>query len=150
MPVPRIASADDTGAICELLQSADLPTADLETAHVRFVVLKDGHGLLGVIGMEVRGDAGLVRSFTVRPSHRGRGLGTALLNSLEQDARDQSIGELYLLTQTAEMFFGAAGYALVERDSAPGSIRESAEFRSICPASAVCMHKSLPTPCVAA
>jgi amino-acid N-acetyltransferase len=48
-----------------------------------------------------------------------------------------------LLTETAEGFFRAIGYEIIDRSHVPEKINQSAEFRLLCPASAVCMRKSL-------
>ena len=50
-----------------------------------------------------------------------------------------------LLTETAEKFFRAIGYEVIDRRHVPEEIKQSAEFRSLCPASAVCMTKLLPS-----
>jgi amino-acid N-acetyltransferase len=47
------------------------------------------------------------------------------------------------LTETAENFFRGLGYEAIDRRYVPEEIQQSAEFRSLCPASAVCMTKSL-------
>jgi N-acetylglutamate synthase-like GNAT family acetyltransferase len=48
-----------------------------------------------------------------------------------------------LLTETAETFFRRLGYTVIERDQAPSAVASSAEFRTLCPATAVCMTKRL-------
>jgi amino-acid N-acetyltransferase len=50
---------------------------------------------------------------------------------------------LVLLTQTAEPFFARLGYSVVDRVYVPDEVKASAEFRSLCPAAATCMTKSL-------
>ena len=46
-----------------------------------------------------------------------------------------------LLTQTARDFFAHLGYRVIERTEAPEEVQGSEEFRSLCPASAICMVK---------
>ncbi len=53
------------------------------------------------------------------------------------------VRSLFLLTTTAEEFFGQRGYARVARESAPETIRSTREFADICPASSVLMVKHL-------
>jgi amino-acid N-acetyltransferase len=48
-----------------------------------------------------------------------------------------------LLTQTAEVFFANRGYRRIGRADAPQAVQASAEFRSLCPASAVAMSRVL-------
>jgi amino-acid N-acetyltransferase len=77
------------------------------------------------------------------PDHRNRGLGLRLVRRLELEAEASGLKCLVLLTQTAESFFARLGYSLIDRAAAPDSVKASAEFRSLCPASAVCMTKPL-------
>ena len=51
------------------------------------------------------------------------------------------IRTLYLLTLTAEVYFSAKSFETVERSVVPHGIRDTAEFRDLCPESAVCMRK---------
>jgi amino-acid N-acetyltransferase len=62
---------------------------------------------------------------------------------VESEARAHHIERLVLLTETAQPLFQKLGYSVIERSSVPESLRQSDEFRSLCPASAVCMAKTL-------
>lgn len=138
------AAAADLAAIRTLLVEARLPVDDLgDLPDLRFRVVRDGERLAGTIGLERYGDVGLLRSLVVAPDRRRSGAGTALVRALERDARSAGIVELVLLTQTAESFFRRLGYAAIERADAPDAVKASAEFRHLCPASAVCMVKRL-------
>lgn len=143
LPV-RAATAADAAAITGLLLGAGLPVADFERAPgLRFWVAEDGDAIAGAIGLERYGTAGLLRSLVVAPPHRQRGQGAALVATLEREARTDGVERLVLLTETAEAWFAQLGYALIERAHVPDEIRQSAEFSSLCPASAVCMTKPL-------
>ncbi|HEY5850451.1 MAG TPA: arsenic resistance N-acetyltransferase ArsN2 [Lysobacter sp.] len=126
-----------------LLTSASLPVEDLDEASVHFIVAGDGDEPLGAIGLETFGNVGLLRSMVVRPEARGSGIGGRLVEALEGHARGIGMDQLVLLTQTAETFFANLGYAVIAREAAPSAVQRSAEFRSICPASAICMTKQL-------
>ena len=139
---PRAARDDDRGAILDLLRQAALPTDDLEAGTpVDFWVVADGVRPVGAIGLERHGMDGLLRSLVVDPAHRGHGLGVALVDALERAARSSGIRRLVLLTRTAEPFFERRGYAVTPRSSIDADVADSAEFRSLCPASATCMTK---------
>lgn len=141
---PQPARRDDLAAIRELLTRSELPSADLGERQLdHFLVARDGAGLAGVIGLEPYGADGLLRSAAVRPALRGQGLGAVLARSLEAHARAAGIEVLYLLTLTAERFFHKLGYAPIAREQAPAALRQSGEFRTLCPASAVCMTRRL-------
>ena len=134
----------DLAAALTLLQGAGLPTEDLTSAPgLHLWVLCAEKSLVGVIGLE-RFDAGaLLRSLAVEPAHQRRGLGRQLVARLEHDARADGVQQLVLLTETAEAFFRRLGYEAIDRRYVSEDLKQSAEFRALCPASAVCMTKSL-------
>ncbi|HEX5870527.1 MAG TPA: arsenic resistance N-acetyltransferase ArsN2 [Longimicrobium sp.] len=141
---PDSARPSDFSAVVRLLADAGLPHEDLTPEHLRhFLVLREGGGIAGVVGMEVAEDAGLLRSLAVPEARRGGGLASRLVNALEAHARDAGIRTLYLLTTTAEGFFARRGYAPADRAAVPDAIAATPEFRGICPASAACMAKAL-------
>ena len=138
------ARPSDLGAVARLLDAAALPHADLTPAHLaHFLVARDGDAVVGVVGMEPRGDAALLRSLAVAADRRGGGWATRLVDALEARAREAGVHTLYLLTTTAEGFFARRGYTAADRASVPEAIRSTEEFRGICPASAACMSRPL-------
>lgn len=140
----RPTTAADSAALRSLLEQSALATADLTTApDLRFWVLIDGDQIVGAVGLERYGAAGLLRSLVVSPDSQRRGLGQRLVATLEREATAAGVKTLVLLTQTAERFFTRLGYIVSDRRDVPDAIRQSAEFRSLCPAAAVCMMKAL-------
>lgn len=53
---------------------------------------------------------GFLREFWVKPEHRGRGHGTALLALAEDHFRERGVTQMILTTDTAEEFYLARGY----------------------------------------
>lgn len=143
MTLLRAATDHDLPGIVVLLQQDALPTEDLADAEVFFLVEEHEAAITGVIGLQRFGPAGLLRSLAVVPARRGQGTGRRLVAQLEDHARSQGVTELVLLTQTAQTFFEGNGYTLIRRDAAPSAMQQAAEFRTLCPASAVCMAKLL-------
>jgi amino-acid N-acetyltransferase len=144
MPPIDPARRADFEAIVRLLEDARLPHADLTLAHLEhFLVLREGDAIVGVVGMEVRGAAGLLRSLAVEKARRGGGAASALVDALEARACHAGIRTLYLLTTTAEGFFARRGYAPAARAAVPDAIRQTPEFRGICPDSAACLSRQL-------
>jgi len=139
----RPAQTGERAQIRALLAAANLPTGDFDTAAIEFIVAIEDERVIGAIGLEPYADAGLLRSLAVHGDCRGNGVGAALVQALETQARERGLRQLLLLTETAQAFFGRRGYAVVERRLAPPALRDSAEFRALCPASAACMHKDL-------
>jgi amino-acid N-acetyltransferase len=140
----REATANDHAQITALLAQARLPTDGLAPADLQhFVVALDAGHVIGAAGLEQYGPHGLLRSLVVSPDWRGHGLGAALVDAIENRARAQGLRSLNLLTQTAAPFFGARGYAAIERQRAPAAVQQSTEFTTLCPVSSICMYKTL-------
>jgi amino-acid N-acetyltransferase len=149
-PVLRPARAGDRAAVERLLTDAQLPTAGvaelLATRAGDFVVADDPERpgeLVAVAGLEVCCDNALLRSVAVRPEWRTRGLGRELVRRVVCEADARGLRALYLLTTTAEHYFPRFGFTAVERSSVPAEVRETLEFRSACPASAIAMARPL-------
>jgi len=134
--------AKDPG-LRDALDVAGLPTADLETAEVRFFAAADADGPIGWGGLEGEGSDRLLRSLVVAEGERGRGRGRALLAALETEAARTGARRLWLLTTSAADFFAAAGWRRVDRLAAPAVIAATSQFATLCPASAVCLTRDL-------
>ena len=151
MPVVRLRPVrpDDRAYVERLLESSGLPTADLDAARPSLFVCvgesarRESERRIGVAGLEVNGNAGLLRSVAVEQSARGRGCGNSICEKLLGRARNRDLDAVYLLTTTAAGFFADLGFETVERENVPEAIRSTAEFSDICPTSATCMKKTL-------
>ncbi len=77
------------------------------------------------------------------PVHQGRGIGIALTDAALNLAQARGVGDVFLLTTTAERFFPRFGFERITREEVPPSVRASIEFASACPESAVVMRKRL-------
>jgi amino-acid N-acetyltransferase len=138
-------SAYDKEKVLDLLNGADLPIEDLTNEKLKnFMVARDKDNcVIGVIGVEMYQESGLLRSLAVHPAHRGKGVGCRLTSKIESFAQHNGIKTLYLLTMTAADFFSKIGYEVTKRDRVPESIAKTEEFKNICPISAVCLFKIL-------
>ena len=137
------ASADDLPGIEALLTGSHLPTTDVAQHLGGFILARIEGRLVGTVALERYGRAALLRSVCVAPSYRSCRVGRALLDAAESDAASHGIRELYLLTTTAADYFAQHGFEAIARDQAPPAIQQTAEFRSLCPSSAVSMKKAL-------
>jgi amino-acid N-acetyltransferase len=143
----RAGGPADLPAVVHLLRLAGLPTEDIAGATALDLWVLEAEGsLIGLISLERYEKCALLRSLVVAPGHQRRGLGRQLVEKLQHDARVSGVDQLVLLTETAEKFFAGLMFTVVDRNSVPDAVTRSAEFRSLCPASAVCMTKSLSTP----
>lgn len=93
-PLPR-----DEQLIRQLLILCELPQGDITPGHLRhFLVLKEEGQVIGVVGVEVLGRLGLLRSLAVDPRYRRRGFASHLAERAEECAASLKIEALYLLT----------------------------------------------------
>jgi amino-acid N-acetyltransferase len=140
----HIAAAPSEPAVRALLTACDLPTDDLTPAHIAgFLRCGSAVDPGGVIGLEVHGTDGLLRSLAVRDGVRGQGCGHALVAALEVEAARRGVTRLYLLTTSAADFFRALGYHDVDRANVPETIRATRQFAGLCPGSAQVLMKPL-------
>lgn len=139
VPVGR----EDFQLVRSVLQNNKLVYSDLDPGLPHFFKSVSNGELLGLIGLEIYGDYGLLRSLWVAPDYRNQGLATSLVLKLEEYAAGLNLNDLYLLTETAESFFSHKGYQVKERDTIPDILKTSAEFSSLCPSTARLMMKGL-------
>jgi amino-acid N-acetyltransferase len=135
----------DKKKVLDLLKKAELPTDDLTNGKMKNFMIargKDG-SIIGVVGVEMYQESGLLRSLVVHPAYRGTGLGSLLTRKIESFALHNGVKTLYLLTMTSADFFQRIGYEVTQRDNVPESIRKTEEFNNVCPVSAVCLFKVL-------
>lgn len=136
-------SAADFRVLREALAGAGLPHEDLDPSEHLFLMAREGDRLLGTIALEGRGETALLRSLWVDPGRRGEGIAARLCGELRALARRRGVLDLYLLTTDARGYFERQGFRVVDRERAPENVKGSAQFRSLCPATAVCMVRSL-------
>ena len=140
----RAARPEDLTAVERLLTHDALPLEGV-SEHIThgFVVAIDNDRIVGVAGIEVYEDAGLLRSVAVEQSLRGKGLGAALVSDRLAWARAQGLREIYLLTTTAKDFFDRLGFEVTDRANAPAAMQKAPEFAYLCASTATTMKLSL-------
>lgn len=138
----RRATADDTTVVRALVAGAGLPLSGLESAWATFVAIDD-EDVVGAAALERHGPPHepvfLLRSVVVAPTHRGTGVGGALVIealSAADAAVEAAIATVGLLTETADGYFDRFGFQQVERAALPAPLEASAEFARVCPATA--------------
>jgi 2-keto-4-pentenoate hydratase len=121
-----------------------LPTAGVAEHAGTALVARDGERVVGSAILEEYGTSALLRSVAVAPSWRRAGLGRRLTLAAVDLARAAGVETAYLLTETAERFFGTLGFYALPRAAVPEAVRTSVQFTSSCPATA-CAMRSLTT-----
>lgn len=137
----RTATTGDLGPVIRLLETADLPREGLDDQWgAGFAVAVEDGDVVGAAGIERYGRYGLLRSVVTDPRRRGCGIGEALVRNRLAWAGTEGLEGVFLLTTTAARYFPRLGFARVDREALPLEIRESKEFASLCPDSAVAMR----------
>jgi amino-acid N-acetyltransferase len=133
----------DLPGVRALLDRLHLPLAGVEEHLPTMLVAREGQRIVATAALEMYADGALLRSVAVEPRHQGTGLGHQLTDAALQLAATQGAHTVFLLTTTAERFFPKFGFEQIDRQQVPASVRESVEFQSACPASAIVMRKHL-------
>ena len=130
---------DLRGAL-ELLGRSELTEQDVAAGWGHYFVVREDDGrVVGVAGLEIHGEDGLLRSVAVDPDYRGQGLAASLVEAALERAKRVNLRAVYLLTTGARDYFARRGFADCPRETAPPGIRESWEFRTGCPSTAAFM-----------
>ena len=97
---------------------------------------------VGFGGIEICGDAALLRSIVTMPPIRAHGIGSAIVRALEAEAALHACRDCYLLTVSEDGFFEKLGYVRCEPEAVPAPIRDTVLFATR-PASVIAMVKRL-------
>jgi amino-acid N-acetyltransferase len=137
--VIRLAEPGDLPAVLGLLGEAKLPTEGVAEHFHSFFVVDDSGRIVASVGLEIHGDAALLRSLAVAPDVRGTGLGAAVLRRALHEAGGRA-GGVYALTTAAEPYLFRFGFERVPRSALPPELLESRELQGACPSSATVMR----------
>ena len=130
----------DLQQVQDLLKSNKLPYQDIQLDGNILISYHDGDGkMIGSGGLEFYNSYALLRSVAVDEKQRGKSFGKYIVSDLLDRARGNAMKSVFLLTETAHDFFLQRGFVDTSRESVPGEIKESSEFKSVCPVSAACM-----------
>jgi amino-acid N-acetyltransferase len=125
-----------------LLQQQQLPVADIDEDKILYLLQHEGR-MIGTAGLEIFEECALLRSVSVCKEEQGKGYGKFINDKVEKYAKEAGINCLYLLTTTAKDFFDKLGYSVISREEAPVSVKQTAEFSSLCPSSAALMKNKI-------
>lgn len=133
----------DLPVVVALLERHGLPVDGVSGMGDALLVARLNGEIVGAAGLERYADGALLRSVVVDEGVQGQGLGRRLTEAAVARARADRMPAVFLLTTTADGFFPRVGFERITRDDVPESVRQSVEFQSACPASAVVMRKQL-------
>ena len=129
--------------IFALLEECSLPKENLATHLSTAIVALNRLEIAGCSALELYQESALLRSVAVKPSYRNRGLGRQLTEAALNLAIQHNVSDVYLLTETASMFFSRFGFESIPRTKVPMNVQQSIEFTTLCPDTATVMRKML-------
>jgi N-acetylglutamate synthase-like GNAT family acetyltransferase len=103
----------DIPRFVEMIAAENLPPLFIAEFLDGFVAAEREGAIIACGGVEMYEDCAVIRSVVVDPSGRGRGLGAALAERLEADARAAAATDMYLFTADALEFWKHRGYVEV-------------------------------------
>ncbi len=125
------------------LARAGLPADDIETEGPLFWRFEREDVPVGFAGIEVHGTDAVLRSLITLPPLRERGIGGAMIEKMDVEARARGASTIYLLTRDLVAFFARLGYVPCERDRLPPAIAAAGPFAQPSLADATAMVKQL-------
>ncbi len=125
----RSARITDVEAISQLIgeyASEDLmlqrPKALLYERIREFVVVEEEGAIVAIGALSIIWqDLAEIRSLAVKSSHRGKGMGKAIVEKLVEDAKELGIEKVFALTYQVD-FFSKLDFELVDKDSMPQKV----------------------------
>ena len=137
------ARKDDLLGIFALLGRCELPKEDLEPHLSTTLVARKDNRVVGCSVLELYQECALLAYVAVEASFRGRRIGQRLTKGALDLARHHQARTVYLLTETATMFFHKFGFKSIQLSDVPQNVQQSDEFTTLCPDTATVMMASL-------
>jgi amino-acid N-acetyltransferase len=103
----------DLEVVRQMLACGGLTTDGIEWPAACYLLAFFGDDAVGVIGVEPKVDAALIRSLYVEESMRRRGIGTALVAAARKAAHTRGARHLYCFSAAAGQLFERQGFATV-------------------------------------
>jgi N-acetylglutamate synthase-like GNAT family acetyltransferase len=143
-PTVRPATPADVADVERLLGRADLDARGAEARLPLTVVADDGGRVVGSASLESFGRIAHLRSVVVDPASRGHSVGTVLVANAVALAAEAGHTDVYAVTETAEPFFTALGFARIGTvEALPEMVARTPMVREVCSTSAAALHLSL-------
>lgn len=127
----RPARAGDVPEIEALLKAEWLPPYGLDEYLDTFLVLEDAGRVVGCSGLELYGEAALLRSVVVLPECRGNDEGRRLVEASLEEARRRGVRRVYLFTMNAAPFFRRMGFEELSMDAFEEAVRASRQYEAV-------------------
>lgn len=126
----RAGRPDEIEEISKLITSEGMPALEVDRWIDSFWVLDDGTKLVGCAGVEIYGEAAILRSVMVAPELRGTGEGVRMIKRALDYMRENGAKRCYLFTMTAEAWFPRFGFSVCSLDDFEPAARESWQYKA--------------------
>ncbi len=130
-PTLRLARLEDIPTIEALLAAEWLPPMMIAEFLPTFWVVEDGAKVVGGAGLEVYGEAAVLRSLVVDPALRRQRLGERLTETALREAKRQAVRRVYLFTMSAAPFFARFGFKPCAMEDFEPPVRSSWQYRGL-------------------
>lgn len=138
----RRATFKDLPQVIGVLAKVGLPVEGV-TEHIKHFFIAESYGdLIGVSGIQVLSNEGLLRSTAVVSGFRNKGVGKKLINASMAHAKELGLKDLYLLTTSKKNYFAKLGFAEVTQETVPHTVQNTLEYKEFC-IGAYCMRISI-------
>ena len=104
-----------------LLARCDLPLDGVSNTEL-WCAKGSGDRVVAVAGLETFGEQALLRSVAVEEEKRGAGIGGILVEHVLKEAESKGAKEVYLITETAPLFFRRFGFRRFARSRVRGPV----------------------------
>ncbi|HSP54917.1 MAG TPA: GNAT family N-acetyltransferase [Dehalococcoidia bacterium] len=124
----RGARGKDLAAIDALIVAEHLPAFRTAEFLDTFWVLESQGRLLGCVGLEVFGEAALLRSVITSSELRGQGYGDVLVKKAFDEAESRGVKRLYLFTLDKALFFARFGFERCTMEDFEPAARQCSQY----------------------
>ena len=121
IPIPLPLAVWERDGLAAALAKAGLPTEDIQASGPLFWRFENDDVPVGFGGLEIFEDQALLRSVVTLPPVRNRGIGRAIVVSLEAEASIRGCGAAWLVTEKAAGFFRPSGLPRLRAFGSPKS-----------------------------
>jgi UDP-N-acetylmuramate: L-alanyl-gamma-D-glutamyl-meso-diaminopimelate ligase len=90
------AQTEDVEDLGRLLERTGLDVPDLHRNITDYIVLRDHGAMVGCIGLELLGEAGLLKDIAILPERRGEGLSWLLTDTAVREAARRGVARLFM------------------------------------------------------
>lgn len=125
----RAARPNELTAIDALIMAEHLPAFRTGEFLETFWVLDSGDRLLGCFGLEVFGEAALLRSVVTGLELRGQGYGNVLVSRAMEEAARLGVKRVYLFTMDKAPFFSRHGFQGCTMDDFEPAARQCSQYQ---------------------